>query len=244
MPTQPCTEKAAQSVGADERQGFPDAGKLIFYASSIANQPADNKRFPAGKRNCIITLDDLMNEDVRPIDFLVDGLLSTGLYILAGAPKSGKSWLLLGCAGILTRFMPSIMLAAYVVSSMTVSEFTAAMQRMHITEKIIIPMSVMFRFFPTVGDEFSSINAAMKMRDIRLGGKNVSKMIEYRMIPLMTCTVKIGEELSAAALTRGLGGTVKRTNVCKIGFHIQDIVAIAFCLGAFAALALSWIGLI
>ena len=166
------------------------------------------------------------------------------LNVFASPHLTGfPAFLLLGCAGILTRFMPSIMLASYVVSSMTVSEFTAAMQRMHITEKIIIPMSVMFRFFPTVGDEFSSINAAMKMRDIRFGGKNASKMIEYRMIPLMTCTVKIGEELSAAALTRGLGGTVKRTNVCKIGFHAQDIIAITFCLAAFAALALSWFGL-
>lgn len=43
-------------------------------------------------------------------------------------------------------------------------------------------------------------------------------------MPLMTCCVKIGEELSAAALTRGLGGEVRRTNICKIGFHVQDCI--------------------
>ena len=91
------------------------------------------------------------------------------------------------------------------ISTTTVSEFTAAMQRMHLSDKIIIPLSVMFRFFPTVIDESVSINAAMKMRDIRIGGRNFSKMFEYRIVPLMTCCVKIGEELSAAALTRGLG---------------------------------------
>ena len=56
------------------------------------------------------------------------------------------------------------------------------------------------------------------------------------MIPLMTCAVKIGDELSAAALTRGLGGTVKRTNVCRIGFHVQDVIAIIFCLACFLIL--------
>lgn len=138
-------------------------------------------------------------------------------------------FILLGAFGIATRFVPSIVMGMYVVSTTTVSEFTAAMQRMHLSEKLIIPLSVMFRFFPTVADEFSSINAAMKMRGIAFGGGNFGKMLEYRMIPLMTCSVKIGEELSAAALTRGLGGNAKRTNVCRIGFHLQDAIAILIC---------------
>lgn len=152
------------------------------------------------------------------------------------------NFLLLGTAGIITRFMPSIMMGVYVVSTTTVSEFTAAMLRMHVSEKLIIPISVMFRFFPTVADEFSSINAAMRMRGVSLGGKNVGKMIEYRLVPLLTCTSKIGEELSAAALTRGLGGNVRRTNVCEIGFHVQDYIIIPLCIIPFVITILPWSG--
>ena len=90
--------------------------------------------------------------------------------------------------------------------------------------QIVIPLAVMFRFFPTVLEEFRSINTAMRMRDIRFGGKNAGKMIEYRLIPLLVCSVTIGNELSAAALTRGLSVSGTRTNICKIGFHIQDAV--------------------
>lgn len=110
-----------------------------------------------------------------------------------------------------------------------VSEFNAAMERMHVSEKISIPLSVMFRFFPTIADEFSSINDAMRMRDIRFGGKNVTKMIEYRLVPLLVCSAKIGEELNAAAITRGLGADRKRTNVCQIGFHAQDYILFTLC---------------
>lgn len=131
--------------------------------------------------------------------------------------------------GVITSFVPSIMMGKYEVSTTTVSEFIAAMERMHITEKITIPLSVMFRFFPTVGEEFSAINAAMKMRDIRFGGSKVGAMLEYRIIPMMMCSVKIGDELSAAALTRGLGSPVKRTNICKIGFGFPDIVLLFLC---------------
>ena len=63
----------------------------------------------------------------------------------------------------------------------------------------------------------------------------VQLCLEYRIVPMMICSVKIGEELSQAALTRGLGGPVKRTNICKLGFHVQDILFPLICLGAFAA---------
>ena len=64
---------------------------------------------------------------------------------------------------------------------------------------------------------------------------SVGAILEYRIVPMMICSVKIGEELSQAALTRGLGGPVKRTNICKLGFHVQDVIFLLICLGAFAA---------
>lgn len=153
-------------------------------------------------------------------------------------------YLVLGIASIMIRFLPSILTGIYVLSSTTVSEFTAAMLRMHISEKIIIPLSVMFRFFPTIADEFSSINTAMRMRDVSFGGRNASKMLEYQLVPLMICSVKIGEELSAAALTRGLGGNVRRTNVCQIGFHLADIVVLTLCAVPYVGLLLGWSGVL
>mgnify|MGYP002608828385 CR=1 FL=1 len=35
----------------------------------------------------------LMSQPLHPPDFVVNGLLSKGLHILAGSPKVGKSWL-------------------------------------------------------------------------------------------------------------------------------------------------------
>ena len=135
------------------------------------------------------------------------------------------SFVVLAITSIMTRFAPGIMMGAYLLSSTSVSEFIGSMERMHLTEKIIIPMSVIFRFFPTISEEYQAIRDAMKMRGIRFGGKNPF---------LMVSVVKIGDELSAAALTRGLGAPVKRTNVCQIGFHIQDMIAVLLCALCFA----------
>lgn len=144
------------------------------------------------------------------------------------------SFVLLAVTSIMTRFAPGIMMGAYLIASTSVSEFIGAMERMHLTEKIVIPLSVIFRFFPTVSEEYQAIRDAMKMRGIRFGGKNPFLMVEYRLVPLIVSVVKIGDELSAAALTRGLGAPGRRTNLCRIGFHAQDLMAALFCVACFA----------
>lgn len=166
--------------------------------------------------------------------YLVLYILCFALERLALGTLHGlPSFLLLAVSSIMTRFAPALMTAAYLVSSTSVSEFIAAMGRMHVSEKIVIPLSVIFRFLPTISEEAQSINDAMRMRGIRLGRCGPAEWVEYRIIPLMISIVKIGDELSAAALTRGLGAPVRRTNVCKIGFHAQDLVVFLLCAVSF-----------
>ena len=123
---------------------------------------------------------------------------------------------------IVRRFLPAYLTGVYVINTTTVSEFKAAMDKLHMPDALTIPMCVMFRFFPTIREENNSIRAAMKMRGVRFGGGKVMRILEYRIVPMITCTAKIGEELSASALTRGLSRQKKRTNICHIGFGWFD----------------------
>ena len=114
------------------------------------------------------------------------------------------NFLVLFTTGFFCRILPSVAIAAYAVKTTTVSELISGMERIHMPKEVTIPLTVMFRFFPTVFQESEAISDAMKMRGIKLGGKKSSKILEYKLIPMITCSVKIGEELSAAAITRGL----------------------------------------
>lgn len=123
-----------------------------------------------------------------------------------------------------TRWFPGAMMGCYLLSTTKVSEFVLAMQRMHIPEAFIIPFSVMFRFFPTISEEAQAIGNAMRMRGItgKAFFRNPQAALEYRIVPLMMSVVTIGNDLSAAALTRGLGNGKKRTSICRIGFCWKD----------------------
>ena len=41
------------------------------------------------------TMQELYKQPLEPVEYLVDGLLAPGLYILGGSPKVGKSWMAL-----------------------------------------------------------------------------------------------------------------------------------------------------
>ena len=140
--------------------------------------------------------------------------------------------LLIGYCGIVVQFMPALITAWYVIRTTKIGEFMSCMQKMHIPDGIAVSLAVVMRFFPTIKEEYSSINDAMRMRGVMLGGGNVLRMFEFRMIPLLFSCVNIGEELSAAAITRGLGGEVKRSSVIELKLGIADFFLMAFLTAA------------
>ena len=140
---------------------------------------------------------------------------------------------------IISRMMPITIVLYYVMISTKVNEFLAATARMHVPNKVTIPLAVMARFFPTVFDEARAIGHAMRMRGIRLFSlrtlRNPFSILEYRLVPLLVSVTKIGDELSIAAVTRGLSPETKRTCVAKVGFHAQDLIVFVYCLAIVSA---------
>lgn len=161
--------------------------------------------------------------------FLYSAIFLTASFaesVLLMHTKGVISFVILISSGLVTRFVPGFIAGYYLLSTTTVSEFNCAMKRMYLTDKVTIPLSVMFRFIPTIMEESQSINAAMKMRGIKRSRifRSPILYLEYKIVPLLMSIVKIGEELSAASLTKGLGSEIKRTNICQIGFHPADMI--------------------
>ena len=149
-------------------------------------------------------------------------------YFLSEKSEGLIASLLIGYCGIVVQFMPALITAWYVVRTTKIGEFMSCMQKMHVPDGIAVSLAVVMRFFPTIKEEYSSINDAMRMRGVMLGGGNVLRMFEFRMIPLLFSCVNIGEELSAAAITRGLGGETKRSSIIELKLGLADYLLMAF----------------
>lgn len=167
------------------------------------------------------------------------GLIYTVAYATASAVSVLSStfltgpflFLALGMTGIIRQFLPGIMMGFWFVSTTTVSEFMAACDRLRLSQAIEIPLVVMMRYFPTIAQDYSQISDAAKMKGLGLSQGPITAA-ENRLVPLLASAVRGSEDLSAAALTRGLGAPVQRTNVCQIGIRGCDAVLLLICAAA------------
>lgn len=153
--------------------------------------------------------------------FLQTSILPTATGIL--------SVLLIAFSYTATKMFPILMMGYYTISTTKVSEFIASMEKSNVPKDIIIPISVIFRYIPSVYEEIRSITDAMKMRGFGLTLKSLKsplKLIEFYMIPILISAVKTADELSAASLTRGLSNPQKRTHLISANFSKFDYVFI------------------
>ncbi|WP_239229246.1 energy-coupling factor transporter transmembrane component T [Staphylococcus sp. ACRSN] len=138
-------------------------------------------------------------------------------------------------AGIITRFLPALLMGYYILKTTEVEQFISSLERMEFPRKLTIPLAVMFRFIPTIREESKAIRDAMKMRGINLkfALKHPVKFIEYRLVPLLNSVIKIGNELTMASITRGLALNYSRTVMTTLKLRLFDwvlmIVAVVFC---------------
>ena len=176
----------------------------------------------------------------------------TDSFIKSAATYAVIALLVLVCSGItniwasmlsvmlimIRKMLSIILFASFLISTTKVGEVIAALQHMKIPKSIVIPAVVMVRFFPTLGEEYHHILDAMKIRGIRVNIKNIIlhplKLSEYILVPMILRLSTISDELSAAAVSRGIDAKIQRTSYYDIKFHYVDLLF----LGLFAALTI------
>jgi len=142
------------------------------------------------------------------------------------------------------RLLPTIMAAAFAISGTKNSEWMAALQKMHVPNVLLVPLAVLFRFFPTLVQDFKSIRQAMRFRGISLSAGSILlhplQSVEYFLIPLLMSAEKTATELSATALVRGLASETPHTTVHELKLRWWDGL-VFLALGGFIVKRM-WLG--
>ena len=116
------------------------------------------------------------------------------------------------------RMLPCLLTGGVLVKKSSVPEFVAAMRQLRLPQHLITAMAVTVRYFPAISEELHHIINAMKLQRITAGRK-----IECYLVPIMLSATKTAEELSVAAVVRGVDSPKKKTSAVKIGFSVTDI---------------------
>ncbi len=145
--------------------------------------------------------------------------------------------------GLIHKVYACGMLAGFVISTTKVSEFLSAMARLHVPQKLTIPIAVMLRYLPTIREDWRFIKDAMRLRDVSptLWGflKAPAMTVNCIYVPLLTAASKAADELSIASVTRGIENPKTRTCLVVIEMRGLDWLAMALFL-AFLLAELVW----
>ena len=117
------------------------------------------------------------------------------------------------------RMFPCLMVGALMIREISLRRFVLAMRKLHFSEKLIIALSVTIRYFPAIREETNYIKEAISLRKIKS-----SKKLEVMLVPLMMSATATAEELSAAAVTRGIENPIKKTSLLTLKLHCIDYV--------------------
>lgn len=156
------------------------------------------------------------------------------LYILS--LKSGILYTVFAAwMGLFYKVYPCAFLAGILITTTRVNEFLTAMNKAHISDKVVIPLAVMLRYIPTVREDWRFIKDAMRLRDVSPSFwgflTNPFRTIECIYVPLMMTASNTADELSVAAVTRGIENPIPRTCLLQICFQIKDWVAVIAAVG-------------
>jgi energy-coupling factor transport system permease protein len=162
------------------------------------------------------------------------GLSYLLLFLLSTVPLSADRGVLASLFGMAYTFrimMPCFIAGAFAFATTSASEFLCALRKMHLPESVIIPFAVVVRFFPTIAEDYRQIRAAMQFRGIAVGNAALLlhpvQTLEYILIPLLMNANNVADDLSVAAITKGIGIRGEHTCMTEIGFHWQDGLACA-----------------
>ena len=139
-------------------------------------------------------------------------LLARGLPLLAPSIFS----VLVGVvSAFLLRFVVVYGVVLHFFRTGTPAAVTAALRAARIPRALTVPIAVVLRFAPVVAAEASAVVDSMRLQGLT-GRRSVLRhpvlSIERFTVPMIASTLRVGDDLTAAALLRGLGSYQRPTS--------------------------------
>ena len=143
-------------------------------------------------------------------------------------------------AFIVQRIIPFMLIGTVIQKQKNISEITMALDRMRLPRGVILSIAVMFRYFPSMKDDFLIIIDSMKLKGLYTSKCaaliHPIRTMEFVLVPMLFKSLKTAEELSCAALVKGIENTGKKTSYFDVKLRPIDAM---FSLAAITVLTAS-----
>lgn len=162
----------------------------------------------------------------------------------------GLAALLLGLNGLFSHTVVSFALMLFpralaiwlsmnaLIGRNEASRTIAALRAIHIPERLILILSVMFRFFPVLSEDMKLMRQSIRTRGafVTFSQKlrSLPEYIEILTVPMALRVIRIAETLSASAETRGIALKGKRSSYVSLYYGVWDLLFFLLLIAAAA----------
>jgi len=133
------------------------------------------------------------------------------------------------------KLIPCFMLGSLLIKTTKVSTFLAAISRLHLPKGFTIALSITLRYFPTMAEEWGIIKEAMSLRGISVSPAGLFfhpvRTMEYVYVPMLVSASKISDEITQAAITRGIDHLKRRSCLENVRFRLWDVLLLLLYAG-------------
>lgn len=150
------------------------------------------------------------------------GVILLIIYYLSKIDNSFVSNYVVILVLIVKIFFSPFLAGKFLVQTSDISSLIVSFEKIHLPKVIVIPLAVVFRYFPAFKEDRKNIKMAMKMRDITF--RNPLKYIEYVSVPMLISAINISDDIAKAAETRCIDDPVKKIRYTEVKFKWIDVV--------------------
>ena len=126
------------------------------------------------------------------------------------------------------ELIPGMMIGIYAIKFTSLGEWISLFKKWHFPKFFTVTFAVFFRFFPTIQQDYQQIRNAMAFRGIERGVfsfiKQPRQTFEFILIPLLMNASQVAQDLTIAALTKGLSMPGKQTSLIQLQMTKFDYI--------------------
>ncbi|WP_314451025.1 energy-coupling factor transporter transmembrane component T [uncultured Microbacterium sp.] len=237
------------AVGVDIARSRPTPGLdprtaiLLLVATSVAVMQVDGVRWMPAAFVVGLALTIWERAWRRALTLLVAvGVLAAlGFWLPIVWPNAVTATTGVG-ASYMLRFVLVAAIGAHLVATTTPTRLSASLRAWRVPRPIAVTVGVMVRFFPVVANEARAVLDAMRLRGL-LGARGVARhplrSVERFVVPMIAASLRASEDLSAAAILRGLGSHRTPVPLVPPRFGLGDLLVILLTAALAAIILLS-----
>ncbi len=133
---------------------------------------------------------------------------------------------------ICRRFLLVIMAGKYALNSIVSGSLIASLEKMKMPYSFVIIVFIMFRFFPTLVEDFTNLKKAMRARNIYHGYQDFLirpfQIIKNVITPLLYMSSRLADDLTVAGLVKGVDSRGRKKRYKEPSLKMFDYLVYAY----------------